>query len=101
MQFSVSCAEFYGACADTKSKDSGNADFSVVFLCFRINCAVLSVSTVQFCEPCLLNTLFQNRFLEITVVAAGCRVVCGLCESGSEMRNSSIVAHRDYWTPSK
>lgn len=85
MQFSVSCTDFYGACANTKSKDSGNADFSVMFPCFRINCAVLSVSTVQFCGSCLLNTLFQNRFLEIIVVAAGCQVVCGLCESGSEM----------------
>lgn len=61
MLFSVSCAEFYGACADTKSKDSGNADFPVMLPCSRINCAVLSVRIEQFCGPCLLNILFQNR----------------------------------------
>lgn len=60
MLFSVACVEFDGACSGTKSKDSGNADFPVMFLCSRINCAALSVSMEQFCGPSLLNILFQN-----------------------------------------
>lgn len=62
MQFIVSCAVFYDAYADKKSKDKVNADFPIMFPCFRISCAVLFVSTVQFCGACLLNILFQNRF---------------------------------------
>lgn len=93
--------QFHGVCADTKSRDSGNADFPVVFPYSKINYAGLSVYLEQFCGPCLLNTLFQNRFFEVTIVAAGCWVLCGLCESGSGMWNSSIMARRDYWTPSK
>lgn len=54
--------QFYGACVDTKSKDSGNADFPVVFPCSRIICAGICVSMEQFCGPCFLSTLFQNSF---------------------------------------
>lgn len=43
------------------------------------------VSTLQFCGACLLNMLLQSRFLEIAIVAAGCWVLCGLCESGSDV----------------